>query len=132
MRPIGRGVAVHLVLPRTTDNRLVILAQRSYYDELLHAGVIIHLYRSGLLHAKHSTIDENVSVIGSINIDVRSFQLNAEATLVIYSEGVTAKLKAERDRNLADSQVLTLVERSQRSLLTKLVENIARLVSPLL
>ncbi len=127
-----RGVVVHLILSRATDNKLVRLAQRSYYDELLHAGVIIHLYRSGLLHAKHITIDENVSVIGSINIDVRSFQLNAEASLVIYDEGVTAKLKAEQDRNLANSHVLTLLERNKRSLPTKLVENIARLVSPLL
>ena len=76
-----RGVAVHLVVSRVPDQVLVGFAQRSYYDELLAAGVRIHLFRDKLLHAKHLTIDGELVLIGSSNVDVRSFLLNAEVSL---------------------------------------------------
>lgn len=127
-----RGTEVHLILSQTTDHALVSLAQQSYYDELLSAGGAIHLFREGLLHAKHLSIDESISVIGSSNIDIRSFLLNAEASLIIYDETVTAGLRSEQRRTLAASDRLVRAQWDRRSLLKKQAENIARLVSPLI
>ncbi len=129
---VMRGVEVSLILSRASDSLLVGLAQRSYYEQMLRAGVTIYLYRDGLLHAKHIMIDELISVIGSTNIDIRSFQLNAEASLILYDEKVANTLDAEQDKNIAGSDRLTLESWDQRPRPVKLVENIARLVSPLL
>src|SRR5262249_48722881 len=70
-----RGVEVHLVVSEKGDHFLVSLAQESYYEELLEAGVQVHLYRKNFLHAKHLSVDNAVAVIGSSNLDIRSFAL---------------------------------------------------------
>lgn len=127
-----RGVAVRLILSATSDNGLVKLAQRSYYSELLEAGVQVHLYKERFLHAKHLTIDDELALIGSSNVDVRSFVLNAEATLIVYDRSVVSGLAHEQRRYLAASETLTLARWENRSPAAKLVENMARLVSPLL
>ena len=81
-----RGVAVHLVVSAKADQLLVGLAQPSYYEELLAAGVHIHLYRKHFLHAKHMSIDDQAAVIGSTNMDIRSFALQCEVILAVYDE----------------------------------------------
>src|SRR5204862_259787 len=68
---ILRGVELHLIVSRIADQYLVCWAQHSYYDELLEAGVRLHLYRKHLLHAKHLTFDDQVAVVGSSNLDMR-------------------------------------------------------------
>ncbi|HZH52855.1 MAG TPA: cardiolipin synthase [Microvirga sp.] len=127
-----RGVEVHVVLSRPVDQALVNLAQRSYYAELLEAGIKIHLYRDKLLHAKHVSVDHRVSLIGSSNIDMRSFTLNSEVSLVLFDRDLNARLREEQERYFAESDALMLKEWSHRSLAAKAVENIARLLSPLL
>jgi cardiolipin synthase len=127
-----RGVDVHLVVSEKGDKRVVLLAQESYYEELLEAGVHIHLYRKNFLHAKHLSIDDSVSLIGSSNLDIRSFALNAEVMLLIYDVGVTARLAVEQARNLTNSRLLTLGIWGQRSFVRRVVQNLARLLSPLL
>ena len=127
-----RGVEVHLIVPRGSDNRLVWLAQRSYYAELLEAGVRIHLYRDRFIHAKHLSVDDEIALIGSSNVDVRSFVLNAEVTLVAYDRGVALDLRAEQERCIAASDQLTLERWEGRPWPLRLAENIARLLSPLL
>ena len=77
-------------------------------------------------------IDDLISVIGSTNIDIRSFQLNAEASLIIYDEKIGLMLDAEQNKNINASVLLTAENWSKRSRPYKLLENIARLVSPLL
>jgi cardiolipin synthase len=129
---VMRGVEVILILSRASDSQLVGLAQRSYYEQMLRAGIAIYLYPDGLLHAKHIMIDELICVIGSTNIDIRSFQLNAEASLILYDEKVANMLEAEQDKNIAASDRLNRESWDQRPRPVKLVENIARLVSPLL
>ncbi|KAK0341416.1 hypothetical protein LTR94_026441, partial [Friedmanniomyces endolithicus] len=91
---VARGVAIDLVVSRVVDQRLVNLAQRSYYTELLEAGVRLHRYRDRLLHAKNVSIDGRIAVIGSSNADVRSFMLNAEISLILHDEanGVIARV----------------------------------------
>jgi cardiolipin synthase len=129
---VRRGVAVHLVVSRLADQFLVSLAQRSYYEELLEAGVHIHLYQEKFLHAKHLSIDGEIALIGSSNMDIRSFLLNAEVSLLFYDRAVTAKLRAEQERYFAASEVLALEKWQQRPLPAQVAENLARLLSPLL
>jgi cardiolipin synthase len=127
-----RGVEVHLVVSEKEDQFFVSLAQKSYYEELLEAGVHLHLYRKNFLHAKHLSIDDSVALIGSSNLDIRSFALNAEVMLMIYDPGVVAQLAAEQERYYANSRLLTLAAWGQRSFASKVAQNLARLLSPLL
>jgi cardiolipin synthase len=127
-----RGIDVHLVVSEKADQLLVSLAQQAYYEELLEAGVQIHLYRKNFLHAKHLSVDDSVALIGTSNLDIRSFALNAEVMLMIYDPGVVARLAAEQERSYANSRLLTAAVWEQRSFGNKLVQNLARLLSPLL
>jgi cardiolipin synthase len=127
-----RGVDVHLVVSEKGDHRIVSLAQESYYQELLEAGVHIHLYRKNFLHAKHLSVDDSAAVIGTSNLDIRSFALNAELMLMIYDAGVTARLAAEQGRYFTNSRLLTLETWKRQSFGRKFAQNLARLLSPLL
>jgi cardiolipin synthase len=129
---VFRGVDVHLVVSEKADQLLVSLAQKSYYEELLEAGVQVHLYHKNFLHAKHLSIDDEVAVIGTSNLDIRSFALNAEVMLMVYDSGVTARLAAEQERYFASSRLLTFETWEQRSRGAKVVQNLGRLLSPLL
>jgi cardiolipin synthase len=127
-----RGVEVHLVLSSATHQVLVSLAQQSYYDQLLEAGVKLHLYRQNFLHAKYLSIDTDIALIGTSNMDIRSFVLNAELLLVIYDAGVTSLLHAEQERYFSNCILLTLEQWRRTSFPRKLAQHLARLFSPLL
>jgi cardiolipin synthase len=127
-----RGVEVHLVVSSIPDHRVVNLAQRSYYDELLGAGVKVHLFKDKLLHAKHVSIDRSIALIGSSNIDIRSFLLNQEVSLFVYDREFVEALRAVEEGYLGMSQTLTRRDWKARPAVMKLCENIARLLSPLL
>lgn len=126
-----RGVEVALVVSEVGDQPLVSLAQESYYEELLEAGVKIFVFEKNFMHAKHLSIDDAVAVVGTSNLDIRSFSLNAEVMLIIYDSGVTAQLAAEQGRYFGSSRLLTLATWKRRSFGRKSVQNIARLMSPL-
>jgi len=128
---VARGVAVHLVLSEVVDQRLVNLAQRSYYDDLLKAGVRIHLFRDFLLHAKNVSIDGRLAIIGSSNVDLRSFQLNEEASLLLYDEASVAALETIQRGYLDKSDEVELDAWRKRPMWQKLLENLARLVGSL-
>jgi cardiolipin synthase len=127
-----RGVEVHLLVSRKADQLLVGLAQRSYYEGLLESGVRIHLYKHKFLHAKHLSIDDAIVLIGSSNMDMRSFQLNAEISLLAFDPKVAADLRAVQERNFAHADVLTLEEWRKRPALSRISQNLARLVDSLL
>lgn len=127
-----RGVEVHVVVSAVVDQPLVNLAQCSYYDELLACGVRIHRYRQFLLHAKTVRIDDDLGIIGSSNVDIRSFQLNEEVSLLVIDGPSLTRLHEIQDGYLAASDELSRDEWRQRSPLRKLAEGAARLVSPLL
>ena len=127
-----RGVAVHLVLSEHANQQVTQYAQRSYYDELLETGVKIHLYQPHFLHAKHLSIDDDIVLIGSTNIDIRSFALNAEINLLIYDPKVAAALREVQERYFAASRQLTAEEWQKRPPLTRTLQNIARLADSLL
>jgi cardiolipin synthase len=127
-----RGAEVHLVVPARSNQRITFLAQQSYYAELLESGIKIHLYQPHFLHAKHLSIDDRVALIGSSNIDIRSFALNAEVSLLVYDPAVVAQLHAIQDRYFAHSDELTREAWDQRSVLRRTSQNIARLADSLL
>src|SRR4029079_16119510 len=110
---------------------MVCLAQRSFYDELLEAGVRIHLYGRRFLHAKHVSFDETVAIIGSSNMDIRSFQLNAEISLIVYDQQFVTALRAIQEQYLSDAPELTLEQWRKRPRLSKVLQNTARLVDSL-
>lgn len=129
---VFKGVKVTLFVTSTTNSWLIDRAQQSYFDELLAAGVEVMLYRERFLHAKHLSIDDEVAIVGSANMDRRSFELNSEVTLVVYSRETVRHLRRiERDYR-QKSHSLDLAEWEKRSFWTKLAENVTRLISPLL
>lgn len=127
-----RGVDVTLVNSEASDQFLVSHAEHSYYDELLKAGVKIYQYKAPvLLHSKHISIDDDIAVIGSSNLDIRSFQLNLEVTLICYDPQVVTALREIEAANLAASRRVNLDEWETRGTGEKLFENISRLTAAL-
>ena len=129
---VARGVRVDLVVSAVVDQRLVNLAQCSYYDELLAAGVRVNLFRDELLHAKNLCVDRRLAVVGSSNVDLRSFQLNIEASLLLYDRAAIDALAAVQAGYLANADTLDLAAWRQRGRARIMLENVARLVSSLL
>jgi cardiolipin synthase len=127
-----RGVGLHLVVSSHANQMLTQLAQRSYYDELLAAGVNIHLYQPRFLHAKHLTIDDDVALIGSANIDIRSFALNAEICMMIYDAKVVSELCRIQEAHFTNSALLTAEEWGRRSLPARTLQGVARLADSFL
>ncbi len=127
-----RGVEVVMINSEIMDQRMVGHAQRSYYEELLKAGVQIYLYnRPILLHSKYITIDDDIATIGSSNLDMRSFQLDLEVTLLIYDKVVITDLNKMTTKYLAKSKSLSLSSWQARPKRTKLLDNLARLTASL-
>jgi cardiolipin synthase len=127
-----RGVDVTLISSEIGDQFLVYNAQRSYYEQLLRAGVKVYLFKSpSLLHAKHLTVDDDIAVIGSSNLDLRSFTLNLEVTLICYNKGVVAAMQPVFAGYLKRSKQVHLHEWMTRPLLAQLKENLSRLTAAL-
>ena len=127
-----RGVNVTLIIPKHNDSKLVRYASRAKYHDLTRAGVKIMLFNGGLLHSKTITIDNTLSLFGSVNLDMRSFWINFEATLVIYCPVLTKQLMEIQQQYIDNSERLDIVHFHQRRLFEKFKENCALLVSPLL
>ncbi len=127
-----RGVSVELFVSEIGDQALVFHAQRSYYEDLLRAGVRIWLYPAPfILHAKHVTVDEDVTVIGSSNMDIRSFQLDLEVSLLVCGRDFTDQVRAAEDGYRRLSRELTLTEWQRRSRTSEALDGLARLTSAL-
>lgn len=124
---VGRGVAVKLLLPEKTDSDLVYYASRSYYDELLSAGVQIYEHKIAILHAKTALIDGVWSTIGSTNLDWRSFVNNQEINAVMLGQDFGDQMQKMFYDDLADSHHITLEAWRQRSIAARIKERAARL-----
>ena len=125
-----RGLHVELFVSEIGDQAVVYHAQRSYYEELLTAGVHIYMYKAPyILHAKHFTIDDEVAVVGSSNMDQRSFSLNMEVSLMVRGRSFVRNLRAMEDENRLNSRELTLEEWRKQPLRSTILDNLARLTS---
>jgi cardiolipin synthase len=127
-----RGVDVRLVVPAQDDQILVSNAQKSYYAELLDNGVKVCRYGMRFLHAKHATIDDEVAWIGSSNMDMRSFVLNAEVVLLAYDRGVCADLRAVQERYFSEGEWLERDAWAAQPLYRQVGWNLARLMNSVL
>ncbi len=127
-----RGVDVELFVSATADQFMVHHAQRSYYDALLEAGVRIWLYPEPyVLHAKHFSVDDSLAVIGSSNMDMRSFALNYEVVLMLTGTEVVDRLRRVEDTYRSLSTELTAEVWRTRSWGAKYVDNVMRLTAAL-
>ncbi|KAA3440891.1 cardiolipin synthase [Rufibacter hautae] len=126
------GVKVKLLVPGISDSALVNAAAWSYYDDMLHAGVEIYLYQKGFIHAKTMVIDEAVSMVGTANMDNRSFELNFEVNAVVYDTHLSQQLRDIFYQDLQHASKIDLEAWRQRPRLKQFFEKLARLLSPLL
>ncbi len=128
----NRGVDTTIVFPARNDSWITGAASRSYYRELLEAGVNIQEYVGGLLHAKTMTVDDDVTLIGSANMDRRSFDLNYENNILLWDEALTAELRKRQETFLASSNEVTLAEVEAWSAGRRLWNNTIGMLGPLL
>ncbi len=127
-----RGIKVTLIFPKCNDSFVVAATSRSYYRQLLESGIHIYEYRGGLLHAKTLTIDGSFSLIGSTNLDLRSFDLNYENNVLIYDETVTAEIRNRQDEYINDSDAIDLDFVNQWSIFRRLWNNVIATIGPVL
>ncbi|MEO7016510.1 MAG: cardiolipin synthase [Leifsonia sp.] len=128
----ARGVEVELFASEVGDQALVYHAQRSYYEALLAAGVRIHLYRSpAVLHSKHFSIDDDIAVVGSSNMDIRSFSLNMEVSVLLHGREFVVRLRAVEDSYRANSVELELATWRRRPVSERVRDSLSRLTSSL-
>jgi len=123
----GRGVDVKLILPSQTDSWLVFHAGRSYYTQLLRAGVKIYELRGAILHSKTALVDGVWATVGSTNLDWRSFLHNHELNAVVLGADFGHQLRAMFEKDLAASSAITLEEWERRPIHLRLKEALSRL-----
>ena len=128
----ARGVSVTLIIPERLDSRLAQLAGEAHLPELLRANVGVFHHRGGLLHTKSVTVDGDLSIVGTVNLDARSFYLNFELSLLVYDRPFTGELEALQRSYLDRSVPVTLEALEDAAFPHRLARNAARLVGPLL
>jgi cardiolipin synthase len=126
------GISVKLLVPGISDSRLVNHAARSYYEDLLNAGVDIYQYKKGFVHAKTMVTDTSIAIIGTANMDQRSFDLNFEVNAIVYDPEIANQLKSVFFEDLKDAERIDVTAWNERAWYKVLLEQVARLVSPLL
>ena len=127
-----RGVRVELIVPARSDMPLVDLAARFYFDPLLRAGIRIHEFAGGLLHSKTLTVDDDIALLGSTNMDIRSFYLNFELNVLMYGKTITARLRQAQTSYLDACTEVTLQKWRNRPRFKRFLSSAAALLSPLL
>lgn len=127
-----RGVEVSIILPRKNDSVLVDWASRAFFSELLEAGVKIYQFEGGLLHTKSILVDGQLSLVGTVNLDMRSLWLNLEITLVIDDVGFASDLAAVQSDYISRSHLLDPDEWKKRPVWHRVTERLFYFFSPLL
>ncbi len=126
------GCHVHVVIPEKSNHPLVDLAGRSYISDLLRSGVHFYFYQPGMLHAKLFVIDRKIAVVGSANMDIRSFQLNFEIASFLYDEKSVEAVLRVVQRIMEETREVQLDELERKGRLRTFSEDICRVFSPLL
>lgn len=125
-------VDVRVMIPRRSDSRILTHASNSFILECLRAGIKIYLFDAGMLHSKTMIVDDQLSFVGSANIDFRSFEHNFESTMVIYGKSVNSTLCKIFESDQTRSERLAAAQWRERPMSTKAKDSIARLLSPIL
>lgn len=127
-----RGVDVRLMVPRSSDTTFVHIASMSYLKDVLDAKVSVFFFEAGFLHSKLMIIDNTLTITGSANMDVRSFEHNFEIDAFIYNKETCDKAKTIFFRDMEQSSLLSVEEWDKRPRFNKFKESVMRLFSPLL
>ncbi|MGO8992762.1 MAG: cardiolipin synthase [Polyangiaceae bacterium] len=127
-----RGVDVRIVLPAHSNHAVTFHAGRSFYEPLLEAGVRVYEYVPGMVHAKTMVVDGAVSLVGSANMDLRSFRLNFEVHALAHDAALAARLEESFQHDLSQSRLVDPAEWGRRGARLRMYEGASRLVSPLL
>ncbi|MCH8491887.1 MAG: cardiolipin synthase [Idiomarina sp.] len=127
-----RGVNVCIVLPRISDSRMASFASQSFYDGLLSAGVEIRLFSRGLLHSKAVIVDEELALVGSMNIDMRSLQLNFELSFALYNPNDCKQVCGLMQEYYQESTAIDAKAWAQRPRYRRVAERFMSFLSPLL
>jgi cardiolipin synthase len=125
-------VVTTIVFPARNDSWVVAAASRSYYGDLLAAGIRIVEYEGGLLHTKSLTLDGEVTLIGSANMDRRSFELNYENNILFYDPALTAEMRRRQDAYLAQSRPVTADMVARWPMRRRLWNNAVAMLGPVL
>ena len=126
------GLVVKLLVPGKADSKIVNAASKSNYDDLLNAGVEIYLYQKGFVHAKTLVTDGKLTVIGTANMDHRSFELNFEVNAIVYDTTIASQMRDIFFDDLHGAQKIDKVAWLNRPWYVKFPERSARLFSPVL
>lgn len=126
------GVDVRLLVPGISDSFMVNAAAKSYYNELLKAGVKIYLYQKGFVHSKTLVADRCLAIVGTANLDYRSFDLNFEVNAIVYDEEIAEELAFNFEKDMKDSEQIEIDSWLNRPKHVQLIEKIVRLISPML
>jgi cardiolipin synthase len=127
-----RGVDTTIVFPARNDSWIVGAASRSYYADLLAAGVKIYEYEGGLLHTKSLTLDGEVTLIGSANLDRRSFELNYENNILFYDPALTGVMRKRQQDYITRSHPVTKEEVATWPISRRLWNNLIATLGPVL
>ncbi|WP_395480167.1 cardiolipin synthase [Candidatus Curculioniphilus buchneri] len=127
-----RGVSVHIIVPRYNDSMLVSWASRAFFAELLESGVLIHQFEDGLLHTKSVLVDGQLSLVGTVNLDMRSLWLNFEITLVIDNNDFGKDLERAQEDYISRSRIIEATAWAKRPYWQRIVERLFYFFSPLL
>ena len=127
-----RGIDTTIIFPAKNDSWVVAAASRSYYEELLQAGVRIFEYQGGLLHTKSIVLDGVVTLIGSANLDRRSFELNYENNILFYDAVLSGDMRRRQDVYLAQSLPVTSEMVSRWPITRRFWNNTVAMLGPVL
>lgn len=127
-----RGVSIKLLVPGVADSQFVNAASKSHYEDLLAVGVEVYLYEKGFVHAKTLVSDDQLAVIGTANLDHRSFDLNFEVNAMLFDEAVATDLKNAFLEDIASARRIDYEEWKNRSFFVRFLEKLIRLFAPLL
>ena len=127
-----RGVDTIMILPQRCDSWTVAATSRSYYEDLIKAGVKLFEYRGGMLHSKSIIVDRTVGLIGSANLDRRSFELNFEDNILFADADFAAKVRDRQEQYLSSSNAVTADAVERVGLLRRIWQNLLATMSPVL
>jgi len=127
-----RGVDTTIIFPARNDSWVVGAASRSYYHDLLVAGVRLFEYEGGLLHTKSLTLDGEITLVGSANMDRRSFELNYENNILFHDRSLTAEMRKRQEKYLTQSKSVTLETVEKWTWYSRLWKNAIAMLGPVL
>lgn len=126
------GVDVRIICPGVPDKKVVYLVTKAFFPELIKAGVKIYLYKPGFIHSKLTIVDDQVGIVGTSNMDYRSFYLHFEAGVWIYKSKVLLDIKDDFIKTQNKSNLITLDHLNKVNMFTKIFQSILRIFSPMM